>query len=59
MTRRKLCTVDFWFPKRILGRREREKVEYKSNSKCAGLVGAEGKNGKYEGAASQTGLIVE
>ncbi|HEV7163462.1 MAG TPA: hypothetical protein VGN25_09420 [Solirubrobacteraceae bacterium] len=36
-----------------------EKVEYKSNSKCAGLVGSEGKNGKYEGAASQTGLIVE
>jgi polyisoprenoid-binding protein YceI len=36
-----------------------EKVEYKSNSKCAGLVGSEGKNGKYEGAASETGLIIE
>lgn len=36
-----------------------EGVEYKSNSKCAGFVGKEGKNGKYEGNAVETGLIVE
>jgi hypothetical protein len=36
-----------------------ENVEYKSNSKCAGFVGKEGKNGKYEGTASELGLIVE
>jgi opacity protein-like surface antigen len=36
-----------------------EGLEYKSNSKCAGIVGKEGTNGKYEGGASQTGLIVE
>ncbi len=36
-----------------------ENVEYKSNSKCAGFVGKEGKNGKYEGSASETGLIIE
>ena len=36
-----------------------EGVEYKSNSKCAGKVPAEGTEGKYEGTASETGLIVE
>lgn len=36
-----------------------ENVEYKSNNKCAGFVGKEGKNGKYEGSAIETGLIVE
>jgi hypothetical protein len=36
-----------------------EKIEYTSNSKCAGFVGASGKNGKYEGSATETGLIVE
>ena len=35
-----------------------EGVEYKSNSKCAGFVGKEGKNGTYEGTASETGLFV-
>jgi opacity protein-like surface antigen len=36
-----------------------ENVEYKSNSKCAGFVGKEGKNGKYEGSASELGLVIE
>jgi hypothetical protein len=36
-----------------------EGVEYKSNSKCAGFVGKEGKNGTYEGNAAEAGLIVE
>ncbi|MHB8240694.1 MAG: hypothetical protein ACYDHN_01765 [Solirubrobacteraceae bacterium] len=36
-----------------------ENVEYKSNNKCAGFVNKEGKNGKYEGTASELGLIVE
>lgn len=36
-----------------------EKVEYKSNSKCGTLIPKEGKNGKYEGSASETGLIIE
>jgi len=36
-----------------------EKLEYKSNSKCGGLVPAEGKNGKYEGGAAETGLVIE
>jgi hypothetical protein len=36
-----------------------EKVEYKSNSKCAGFVGEKGKNGKYEGNAVEMGLIIE
>jgi|CZKG01.1.fsa_nt_gi hypothetical protein len=36
-----------------------EGLEYKSNSKCSGIVGKEGKNGKYEGNAAETGLIVE
>ena len=36
-----------------------EGLEFKSNSKCAGFVAKEGKNGKYEGSAIETGLIVE
>jgi hypothetical protein len=36
-----------------------EGVEYKSNSKCAGFVGKEGKNGTYEGTASETGLFID
>jgi len=36
-----------------------EGLEYKSNNKCAGLVGKEGHSGKYEGNAAETGLIVE
>jgi hypothetical protein len=36
-----------------------EGVTYKSNNKCFGFVGAEGTNGKYEGNATETGIIVE
>jgi hypothetical protein len=36
-----------------------EGLEYKSNSKCSGIVGKEGKNGKYEGGAAESGLVVE
>ena len=33
--------------------------EYKSNSRCAELWGATGKNGAYEGSVSEKGLIAE
>jgi hypothetical protein len=36
-----------------------EKVSFKSNSKCASLVPKEGTNGKYEGTATELGLIAE
>jgi hypothetical protein len=36
-----------------------EKVEYKTNNKCGTLISKEGKNGKYEGSAAETGLIIE
>jgi hypothetical protein len=36
-----------------------EKVEYKTNNACGKKIGKEGTNGKYEGSASEIGLIVE
>jgi opacity protein-like surface antigen len=36
-----------------------EGAAYKSNNKCFGFVGKEGTNGKYEGNATETGIIVE
>ncbi len=36
-----------------------EGIEYKSNNQCNGKVGETGTNGKYEGNAGETGLIVK
>ncbi len=36
-----------------------EKISFTSNNLCAGLIPKEGKNAKYEGSASEIGLIVE
>lgn len=36
-----------------------EKVGYKTNGKCGSKISKEGTNGKYEGSAGETGLIVE
>ncbi len=36
-----------------------EKIEYTSNGQCNGKVSEKGTNGKYEGNASETGLVVK